>query len=74
MKRKGADPVFEFVTKIKNKNVSQQRLQEISDTAESLENQTEICAYSSKCIKDILSLYSRSVQDFFFLVKIIQKN
>lgn len=51
IKRKGADPVSEFVTKIKNKNVSQQRLQEISETAERLENQSEIHAYSSKCKK-----------------------
>lgn len=51
MKRKGADPVSEFVTKIKNKYVSQQRLQEISETAEILENQSEIRAYSSKCKK-----------------------
>lgn len=65
VKRKGADPVSEFVTKIKNKNVSQQRLQEISETAERLENQSEIHAYSSKCKKWILRLYFDFSKIFF---------
>lgn len=35
--------------KQKNTNVPQQALQEISETAATLENQTETCGYSNNC-------------------------